>query len=109
MQDLIFDTLIRRLEKVFPMEKNDMTNADLADKSSHPRAAGPSTWLTRRSNQPSVPNRVTANDDMHVNCRTFKQAWRPSERPVKRRRHPIVLSRGIAVVGMQYEGNWNQA
>ncbi|RWW21563.1 hypothetical protein GW17_00014276 [Ensete ventricosum] len=46
MRDLIFDTLTRRLEKVFPGGKNDMTNADLAAKSSHPRTIGPPTART---------------------------------------------------------------
>ncbi|RWW80944.1 hypothetical protein BHE74_00010693 [Ensete ventricosum] len=32
--------------------KNDMTNADLATKPSHPRAVGPPTWPTRRNRPP---------------------------------------------------------
>ncbi|RRT38060.1 hypothetical protein B296_00046588, partial [Ensete ventricosum] len=46
VQDLIFDTLIRRLEKVFSGGENDMTNANLAVKSSHPRTVGPPTGMT---------------------------------------------------------------
>ncbi|RWW23636.1 hypothetical protein GW17_00012116 [Ensete ventricosum] len=83
--------------------------SNMVQKIEHHEYMGFENLCKYQVNQPSVPNRVTANDDMHVNCRTFKQAWRTSESPVKRRRHPIVLSRGIAVVGMQDEGNWNQA
>ncbi|RZS10735.1 hypothetical protein BHM03_00042000, partial [Ensete ventricosum] len=46
-QDLIFSTLIRHLEKVFPGGKNDLANVDLAATSSRPRTIGPSTWPTR--------------------------------------------------------------
>ncbi|RZS22974.1 hypothetical protein BHM03_00055817 [Ensete ventricosum] len=61
-QDLIFNTLIRHLEKVFQGGKNDMTNVDMTATSSHPRTTGPLTWSTRRGKsiwRSSSPQRST--------------------------------------------------
>ncbi|RWW51121.1 hypothetical protein BHE74_00042558 [Ensete ventricosum] len=61
-QDLIFNTLIRHLEKVFQGGKNDMTNVDMTATSSHPRTTGLLTWSTRRGKsiwRSSSPQRST--------------------------------------------------
>ncbi|RRT64930.1 hypothetical protein B296_00005951 [Ensete ventricosum] len=47
LQDLIFNILIKNLEKVF-LGGNDMMDVDLAATSPRPRIAGPPTWPTRR-------------------------------------------------------------
>ncbi|RWW38739.1 hypothetical protein BHE74_00056018 [Ensete ventricosum] len=66
MQDLIFDTLIKRLEKVFPGGENDMTNADLAAKSLHPRTAGPPTPDTSKVGTPHLQTHASLQ---------VQQAW----------------------------------